>query len=291
MMKGKNKFLSLVLCFLSMFLAFVGFSACNKPEEGGGNQIVSTQKDKFEFSVNNKEVYIYSTYQLHLNKMEGVTYKSSNANVATVDANGVVYANGFGETTITATLGELQAQCVIKVVGQDILPSIQVSQDNASLVWSNKNQVGSTFDINPNIEFNGVSFNDGQFTFASSAPNVASVDASGKITAKGYGSAVISIQGSWRNRFDSAVLNKTIAVNVIPNASIELIPASSVISTVNRTIDGKVYSNQTTFTANVTLDGDAYNIHFAASDAERYLSLNTNADNAYFAVWLGYCDL
>lgn len=255
MMKYKNKFLSL-LCLAITFIISLSFVGCKDPDSG--NSIIPSEETKLEFSIDNKELFIYSTFQLRVNQTEGVTFESSDENVVTVDENGLVYANGFGEATITAKAGAPSAQCRIIVVGQNIVPSIEVSQDNISLVWSKNKQVGSSFNVNPQIKFNGATFTDGEFTYSSSNPSIATVDEKGKISAKGFGNAVISIQGSWRNSFDSSVLNKTVNVSVAPNVTIELVPESTVVSTVNETIDGTTYSNQTSFTTSVTLDGENF---------------------------------
>ena len=258
MMKYKNKFLSL-LCLSLMLFVVVGFVGCKKPApDSDGDVMIPSQEKQLEFAINNKEIFLYSTCQLYVNQTEGVTFESSNDSVATVDNSGLVYANDFGEAIITAKVGELQAQCSITVVGQEIRPSIQVGQEDIVLVWSKNKQIGSSFDIAPQVGFNGVLFTDGEFTFTTNDPSVVTVDSYGKVTANGYGNAVVSIQGLWRNRFDSSTLNKNINVTVKPDASIELIPETTLISTVNKVIDGKNYNNQTSISAQVIVDGEDY---------------------------------
>lgn len=78
-------------------MSFVG---CKAPDSG--NSIIPSEETKLEFSIDNKELFIYSTFQLRVNQTEGVTFESSDENVVTVDENGLVYANGFGEATIFA---------------------------------------------------------------------------------------------------------------------------------------------------------------------------------------------
>lgn len=252
MMNRKNKFLFSLLCLVFMILVSFGLVGCKKTND---DITVIPQEQRLEFSINNKELVIYSTFQLHVNQTDGITFESSDENVVIVDNNGLVYANGFGEATITAKVRDLQAKCSITVIGQNIVPSIQVDQENISLVWSNNKQVGTSFDIYPKIQFNGATFTDGEYTYSSSNPNIVSVGTNGQISAKGFGDAVISIQGNWRDSFDASVLNKNINVSVMPDATIELIPESSVISTVNITVNGVAYSNQTSFTARVVVDG------------------------------------
>ena len=255
MMNRKKKLLAFLLCASATLCCSLGLSACEQSSNSGG---IFTEKETLEFSMNSKDMFIYSSFQLHVNQMQGVTFTSSDESVAIVDENGLVYAKGFGEATITARLGELQTQCTIRVVGENIFPSIEVAQENVSLVWSENKQFGSSFIVNPQIKFNGNVFTDGEFTFTSSNPAVAIVDSNGEITAKGYGNAVISIQGSWREGFDVTVLNKTVNVKVMPNAEIELLPERTIINTVNATIDGKTYIAETAFATKVTVDGEMY---------------------------------
>lgn len=292
-MNCKNKFLSALLCLTLIFLALVGFVGCkNDADEDSEDVIVTPQEEQLEFSINNKELVIYSTFQLHVNKSEGVTFESGDENVATVDDNGLVYASGFGETTITAKTGDLQAQCAITVVGQNIIPSIQVAQDNISLVWSTSKQVGSSFDIDPQIVFNGATFTDGEFIYASSDPAVVSVSEDGQISAKGFGNAVVSVRGSWRSGFDSSLLNTNISVTVMPDVNIELIPESTVISTVNKTIDGTSYSNRTPFTARVLVDGVDYDtsITYIVDENEIDFSSTVEGDDNVVS-WFGNSDV
>ena len=264
MMKRKNKFLSLIVCLSLVFFLFVGFGACKdkdeEDDEKNSDKLISTQEQTLEFSIAEKELFIYSSYQLHVNQTDGVTFASSDDSVCVVDEKGLVYANGFGEAVITAKLGDLQATCSIIVVGHDILPSIQVAQEDIKLVWSNKNQTGSTFFIQPQILFNGDTFTDGEFTFSSSDTNVVAVDEKGEISAKAIGTATVSVQGVWRDNFDASILNKNISVVVMPNANIELIPQRWQLDTINKTIGDVTYSNRTTFTATVLVDDEVCDV-------------------------------
>lgn len=259
-MSSKKKFLSLLLCVASMSFLSVGLAGCKKPvNKPDSSDVVITDEEKtLEFSVSEKELDIYSTFQLRVNQANGVIYESSDDSIVSVDANGLVYAKKFGVATITAKCGELEAYCTITVVGQSVVPSIQVSQDEIFLTWSKANQTGSSFDIHPQIRFNGAIFTDGEFTFTSSNPAVATVDENGIVTARGYGDAVISVQGSWRDGFDASVLNKNINVSVLPNAGIEFTAEKTVLATEDKEIDGTTYSKQTTFTTKVSLDGEEY---------------------------------
>ena len=105
----KNKFLSALLCLTLIFLALIGFSACKNDKEKE-DVVIPLQENALEFSINEKELVIYSSFQLHVNKEENVTFASADESIATVDESGLVYACGFGETTITAKSGTAEAK-------------------------------------------------------------------------------------------------------------------------------------------------------------------------------------
>ena len=110
-MSSKKKFLSLLLCVASMSLLSVGLAGCKKPvNKPDSSDVVITDEEKtLEFSVSDKELDIYSTFQLRVNQANGVIYESSDDSIVSVDANGLVYAKKFGVATITAKCGELEA--------------------------------------------------------------------------------------------------------------------------------------------------------------------------------------
>ena len=134
MMNYKKKLVT-VLCAVVALTALTGFIGCKAPVEGG-TSVIAPQEEELAFSINVKETYIYSSFQLHINKTDNVVFSSSNESICSVDENGLVYAQGFGEAVITATRGEQTAQCRVTVVGESIVPSIQVAQESVSLVYS-----------------------------------------------------------------------------------------------------------------------------------------------------------
>lgn len=113
-----------------------------------------------------------------------IEFTSSNEDVATVNSDGEINAVGVGETTITASIKEtdLTAECVVTVVPD--LESIELSDTSLKLKKDDTAQLTAT--ANPD----GASI-DG-ITFASNAPDVATVDEEGNITAIADGKATIT---------------------------------------------------------------------------------------------------
>jgi uncharacterized protein YjdB len=112
-----------------------------------------------------------------------VTWSSSNVNIATVDANGLVTAVGVGECDITATCQNVSATCHITVL--PILPqSIILNSNNESLHIAETVQLTATVMPESTI--------DKTVTWSSSDASVATVNANGLVTAVGVGECGIT---------------------------------------------------------------------------------------------------
>jgi len=102
-----------------------------------------------------------------------VFWLTSNKNVATVDDHGKVTAVGSGEAKITATAGGKTATCTVKV---DV-PATGVSISGADAINAGSRYTGQlTATVTP------ATATDASVTWSSSAPDVLSVDANGKVS-------------------------------------------------------------------------------------------------------------
>lgn len=113
-----------------------------------------------------------------------IEFTSSNEDVATVNSDGEINAVDVGEATITASIKEtdLAAECVVTVVPD--IESIELSDTSLKLKKDGTAQLTAT--ANPD----GASI-DG-IAFASDAPDVATVDEEGNVTAIADGKATIT---------------------------------------------------------------------------------------------------
>lgn len=120
-------------------------------------------------------------------ELKGVTFKSANPSVASVDPDGKVTAKGSGETTITATSvsnANAYATCVVKV----IVP-IKAIAVNPSTITMKK---GETVDLS--VEVTPTDTTDEKtFTYTSNNEDVATVKNTGKVTAIGEGQTTITV--------------------------------------------------------------------------------------------------
>jgi uncharacterized protein YjdB len=114
-----------------------------------------------------------------------VTYKSSNSGIAKVKANGKVTARAYGTAVITATSRSGKtASCSITV------------QENSSAYAISSNSLGMyKGDMQPLTVSNTVM----GITWSSTAPDVATVDATGKVTAHAEGTTTIHASVNGRN--------------------------------------------------------------------------------------------
>lgn len=140
---------------------------------------------KAEFKLNQTSATLYSgaavTLSATTNLTGDITWKSSDAKVATVDAKGNVKAVNAGTATITATLGKVSATFTVTVKN----PLITAKADSSVIYTKSK----TTTKIN--VVKDGVT---GNATFRSSNTKVATVSANGTVKAKKAGKVNITVQ-------------------------------------------------------------------------------------------------
>lgn len=114
-----------------------------------------------------------------------VRWKSDNLSVATVDGSGQVQALAPGEALVTATAGDVSATCHVTVNKAEV-PVASITLSATSLELEKGERIRLTATVLP------ADADDPAVGWTSSAPEVASVDASGWVTAITIGKAVIT---------------------------------------------------------------------------------------------------
>lgn len=120
-------------------------------------------------------------------ELKGVTFKSANPSVASVDSDGKVTAKGSGETTITATSvsnANAYATCTVKV----IVPIKAIAVNPSTITMKKGETADLTIDVTPTD-----TTDDKTFTFTSNNEDVATVKSTGKVTAVGEGQTTITV--------------------------------------------------------------------------------------------------
>lgn len=115
------------------------------------------------------------------------TWNSSKLEVATV-ANGVVTGVAAGEAVITVTAGTLTASCTVTVTAET-KPATKVTLDKTTLTLEEEKTDTLTATITPADSTDSI-------TWTSSAPAVATVDQTGKVTAVAEGTATITAKAN-----------------------------------------------------------------------------------------------
>lgn len=115
------------------------------------------------------------------NAQPEVVYISGDENIATVDENGVITGVAEGETTITATVGELSASRTVSV----IIPVESLTAEDASLHLAD-GAAALAYTVTPE-HFTG------ELTFASANNAIVTVDANGQITPVAVGDTNVTV--------------------------------------------------------------------------------------------------
>ncbi len=197
--------------------------ACGKPEPDPGHgqttpsqpQVVavsSVSLDKTSVSLNvGESVTLAATVKPDNATNKTVSWSSSNASVASVDASGKVSAVAEGTATITAKAGDKTATCSVTVT-KKVVAVESVTLDKSSLELNEGETATLTATVKPD------NASDKTVTWSSSKTSVATVDANGKVTAVAEGTATITAKAGNK----SATCSVTVTKNVVAVESITL---------------------------------------------------------------------
>jgi uncharacterized protein YjdB len=160
----------------------------------------------------------------------GVTYLSTDATVATVDAAGVVTAHALGAATIIARLGNQVATVAVSVQAVPVA-TVVLAPDTSVLTIGGSTTLAATTE-----DAAGSALANRFVSWSSSDPNIASVTSAGVVSANGVGVAQITATAEGK----SAVA--TVRVTPLPTASLVLVPGTL---TVNRFESGTLVARAT----------------------------------------------
>lgn len=152
------------------------------------NQIMSVPSTKVALSATSASIAPSGTKTLKATMTpsyttDSVTWKSSNTSVATVSSAGKVTGKATGTATITATTTSGKtATCKVTITN---IPATKVTLSSSSVTLAVGNTKALTASLTPTNSTDSVKW-------TSSNTSVATVNSSGKITAKGKGTATIT---------------------------------------------------------------------------------------------------
>ena len=147
-----------------------------------------------------------------------VFWSSSDTTIVTVTTSGVVTGKATGTARVAASSGGQSAQVVVTVSPVPV-SSVAVLPSSATLVIG-----GSVTLVAVAYDANGNALTGRVVTWATSAPSVATVDGSGKVTAVTAGSATIS------GTSEGKTATSAITVTVIPVAAVSVNPSSAALN-------------------------------------------------------------
>ena len=153
---------------------------------------------------------------------KSVSWRSSNSEVATVDANGTVTAKRAGTAVITATsTNGKSAGCTVTVSKKEI-PITEISLDKSSATLTEGETTTLTATVLPENTTDSKSV-----SWSSSNSEVATVDANGTVTAKRAGTAVITATST---NGKTAGCTVTVSRKEIPITEISLDKSSATLT-------------------------------------------------------------
>jgi len=183
---------------------------------------------------------------------KSVSWRSSNSEVATVDANGTVTAKRAGTAVITATsTNGKTAGCTVTVSKKEI-PITEISLDKSSATLTEGETTTLTATVLPENTTDSKNV-----SWRSSNSEVATVDANGTVTAKRAGTAVITATST---NGKSAGCTVTVSKKEIPITEISLDKSSATLT------EGET----TTLTATVLPENttDSKSVSWSSSNSE-----------------------
>ena len=194
-MKKANRILSLVLCLSMAFAA--SLTAC-KENEGGSTSDSSSSEFLDTVSLDKTSLTVYEDEDFYLTATTNggfVTWSSSDKEIATVSANGRVLTKKVGTVTITATVGNASASCVINVVESAGVAGSEIRTNASAYLLSLADNESATIQaeyVVDNGETEEVQSGK-EFTYQSSNQKVALVSEDGIITPVALGATEITI--------------------------------------------------------------------------------------------------
>ena len=194
-MQMKNYVLRQAALLVAAVLLTTNFWSCSKDEEPVPEPTppvvsvtgVTLNKTSISLLVGDSET-LTATVSPKDAANKKVTWKSSNAAIASVDANGKVTGVKAGEATITVTTedGGKTATCKVTVSDKEIkVTGIKLNKSETSLLVGGNETLTAT--VLPEDATNQ------NVTWKSDKPEIATVDANGKVTAVKVGEATITV--------------------------------------------------------------------------------------------------
>lgn len=137
------------------------------------------------------ELTVGSSFALTVSGADKVAFSSSDESVATVSANGTVQAVSTGSAVITASAADTTATCRVAVTAAVDQPDTPTGKDLSLKAFDSEVTVQFSFKVGETVPLE-VDGTDATVTWSSSDSQIATVDASGVVTAVSSGKTIIT---------------------------------------------------------------------------------------------------
>lgn len=137
------------------------------------------------------ELTVGSSFALTVSGADKVAFSSSDEAVATVSANGTVQAVSTGSAVITASAADTTATCRVAVTAAVDQPDTPTGKDLSLKAFDSEVTVQFSFKVGDTVPLE-VDGTDATVTWSSSDSQIATVDASGVVTAVSSGKTIIT---------------------------------------------------------------------------------------------------
>ncbi len=164
------------------------------------NKVPTVTLDKEDVSLKVGDAIVVNGYVTFKNKAKlgEYTYSSNDESIATVDENGKITGVKIGETTVNV-VAKFADYTTVKKVNVKVIKDavVKLNAYNVDLKLNASVDAGKdTFTIVPSAFVGGESVKGGSYAFASSNPEVATVDINGVIRGVGVGSADVTVSAT-----------------------------------------------------------------------------------------------
>ena len=207
--KGRGGKVAALVVLLALFLGFTGYILYAfellpfKPAQTQEVTCTALQLDQTEVTLTQAGQSAQLTaVKTPADAVEAVTFTSSDAAVATVDATGLIQAVGSGTATITAVCGTQQAACTVTCTLDEAQPEEnQTPRETTGAQTPEEDETGtlelssrdiSFFAAGESTTLTAAGADSEDLSWESSDESVATVDSDGYVVAVGPGTATIT---------------------------------------------------------------------------------------------------
>ena len=211
-MKKKILLPLLMLCVGS--LAAATATGCKKDPKPTEPTALETLINKESITLELNQEYLLT---LDYDGEETPTWTVGDSTIVSVE-NGKLVALKSGTTTVTVTIGSYTDTISVTVSEIDVEKlSLEVVDSNVSLYKNEEKQITTV------VKYDGVAIDSiSEKSYESTNADIVSVDADGKMTAKAFGKATITVS----YRVNGALLSTSVNVSVVSNSKVEIVQSS-----------------------------------------------------------------